>query len=716
VSQQPISTPDYGGVFTNARRPSFTITAGAHTYRITDVRGNEVSSGTVARSATDLLPAAPLGGWPNGWYLLQLHGEKDYGIFPFSIVNDPAGFAALPTAIRADLDFMARYVTRDPVRPFEAFCQFPNGGVDVVQLGLLTLCRRGTQTQPAHITIGPGSATATMKLTVTDTTTSSVVESYDNQWSEQQLQAQINAHSRWLICGGASTSPNLPTAGSQPLTNAATLATIQAVRGLHAYNGLGITFFEGPSNEPDNTEPVAAQAAAFTTSVHAGAAQAKALVPGLVTLSSLPVFAANCMTIDFTPDAISFHGYSTYWAFDLVRWDWDARFLAQSRQTPGWESLDTFQTEVGDFFGEYGTCFPIYSAASAILSFAYYESIGVPRQRFHWFYPTSHGFGGFPSWWRNGDSTYTPVWTAVRNFTERLIGSSFTERLTFPDPVRRFLFAARWSSPKTQSLLLQPVGISDLTITLAVSGTDTVTVYDWANNSSPITVIDGQVQIVVDQLGQWVVASASATVTVADVNDGLLRLSANYADPDYGGSTLSSQGPVADQLALAKLFSKVDPLAGDGDLIWWQDSTATLPYSVTLQFPVSQSLARMLIAGVTPRTDHQTYALMDFDIEYQAPGEASWQTCFAYAAPPSANSQALVGSWDSVGSGSIWTRVSSYDRAFIFDCPFDAPVEAVAVRLVVTRTSVGEAPDAAEVRADAERLAPATNLRFLGLY
>jgi hypothetical protein len=761
MSQQPISAPGYCGVFTNQRRPSFTITAGTRTYSVSDIRGNPVSTGTVSARATHLTPTAPLGGWPNGWYLLQLRGATGYGIFAFSIVNDPDGFAALPpwgapangadplgdghdlvglglaglgtyrwqidatdpastaariSAIRADLDFLSRYVTRDPVRPFTAFCQFPNGAVDFVQFGALTLCRQGARTNPAHVTIAPGSATGTMALTVTDVTTGTVVESYDNQWSEQQLQAQINAHSAWLICGGGSESAALPSAGRQPLGNAATLATIQAVRGLHADDGLGITYFEGPSNEPDPTESVAAQAAAFTTSVHAGAARARALVPGVVTLSTLPTFAENCVTIAFTPDAISFHGYSTYWAFDLVRWDWDAQFLAQTRQTPGWADLVTFQTEVGDFFGEYATCFPVYAAASAILTFAYYESIGVPRQRFHWFYPSSHGFGEFPSWWRNGDSSYTPVWTAVRNLTERLLGSTFTERLSFPDPVRRFLFAARWTSAQTQSLLLQPVGISDLTITLEVSGTDTVTVYDWANNSSPITVIDGQVQLVVDQLGQWVVAPRSATVAVADVNQGLLQLSANYADPDQAGTVLSSQGPVGDQLGLARLFSKVDPLAGDGDQLWWQDSTATLPYTITLSLPVSQFLSRMLIAGVTPRTDHQTYALMGFDIEYLGPDEPSWQTCFRYDAPGAASSEALVGSWDSVGSAAVWKRVSSYDRAFIFDCPFDAPVEAVAVRLIVTRTSVGEAPDGAEVRADDETLAPATNLRFLGLY
>ena len=762
MAQQTITAPRYCGVFIAGGPVQFTVPAGAADYTVDDVRGNRICAGRVASSATSLTPAAPMGGWPNGWYLLQLTGPSDYyGIFPFSIVSHQAGFAALPawgapanaadplgdghdlvglglaglgtyrwqiddtdpantaarvTAIKADLGFMARYVMQDPDRPFTGFCQFPNGGVDFVQLGMLTLCRKGTQTHPASITIGPGSSPGTVKLTVTDTTTSSVVETYDHQWTEQQLQAAINARSAWLICGGGSQSITLPTAGTLALANAATLATIQAVQGLYGANGLGISSFEGPSNEPANSEAVAAQAAAFTTSVHAGHPEAKALVPSVLSLSLLPGFSQNCATLGFTPDAVSFHGYATYWAFDLVRWDWDARFLAQARATPGWSELDSFETEVGDFFGEYATCFPIYAAASVILTLAYYESVGVPTHRFHWFYPTSHGFAGFGSWWRNGDSTYTPVWTAARNVSQRLFGSRFAERLSFPDPVRRFLFAARWTSTSSQSLLLQPVGISQLTIDLAVTGTDTVTVYDWAGNHSPLSVIDGQVQVVVDQLGQWIVAPDAATLRVADVNSGLLDVVANYADPDFAGTTLSSQGPIADELALAKLFSKVDPLAGDGDQLWWQDSTATLPYTIELRLPVSQSLRRMLIAGVTPRTDHQTYALMGFDIEYLAPHSETWRPCYRYAAPAPASSQPLVGTWNSVGSGALWSRVSSYDRSYIFDCLFDAPVEAVAFRLIVTRLSNGQAPDPAEIRADGEPLDSATNLRFVGLY
>ncbi len=761
MSQQPITAPHYCGVFSAGSAPEFTITAGARSYRVSDVRGNEVSRGTVGGAVTHLAPAVPDGGWANGWYLLELSGASGYyGLFAFSIVNLGDAFAALPawgaptnaadplgdghdlvglglaglgtyrwqiddtvaantaariTAIAADLRFMARYAVRDPARPFVGFCEFPNGAVDSVTLGSLTLCRKGTRTQSATVAIAAGSASGTMKLTVV-VAGGAVAETYDNQWTEQQLQAALNARSEWLVCGGGSQSVSLPTAGSMALPNAATLATIQAVKGLYDVNHLGITYFEGPSNEPNNTEPVAAQAAAFTSSVHAGHPDAKALVPGVVQLGLLPAFAESCAAIGFTPDAISFHGYSTYWAFDLVRWDWDARFLAQTRAVAGWTDLVTFQTEVGDFFGEYATCFPFYSAASAVLTLAYYESIGVPRERFHWFYPTSHGFGGFPSWWRNGDSTYTPVWTAVHHLTERLVGMTFAERLRFPDPVRRCLFAARWASADRQTLLLQPVGISALTLTLEVAGTDTVTVYDWAGNASPFTVNDGQVQLVVDQLGQWVSAPASARIALRDVNNGLLDVVANYADPDYAGTQLSSQGPIADQLALVKLFSKVDPLAGDGDAMWWQDSTATVPYTITLTLPVSQTVTRTFIAGVTPRTDHQTYALLSFEIEYLSPTDATWRSCFSYATPPSSESSALTGAWELAGSGAAWTRVSHYDRAFIFDCPFDAPVEALGLRLIVTGLTHGEAADSAEVTADAEPLAPATNLRFIGLY
>ncbi len=776
MSQQAVSSARYSGVFYAEDTVQFSIQTGATRYTVQDIHGAVVSSGSVSGSSSTLTPQAPEAGWPNGWYLLQLSGGSGYyAIFPFSIINDASGFTSLPawgancrgadpmfdshdligiataamgtyrwqipnagslsdvtsavTAIQSDLDFIESWLSTDPARPFTALCQFPNGGVDSCQLGNLVLCRNGANTNPATVTIAAGSLDGTLKLTVTDTSQNRVVETFDNVYAETDLQAAINAGSRWLTCGGASDrGVNLPAEGSQTLPNANTLGVIAAVQALWGYNSAGITCFEGPSNEPGASESVAAGWAAFQATVHAANAKALAIGPSVVEVTQLVQLAKYAKGIGFTPDGVSFHGYSS--TFDeLVTLDWTYKALTQALAIGGWESLPLYMTEYGDFWGEYGTVMPTHNARAAILFFAFLESIGVPKEQTYWFYPASHGFGGFSSWWRNGDGTYAPLWTAVRNMSERLRGRTFATRLALPDPISRILLAQTWTDSHSQVMLLLPNGPTQLDVSVGIGDADPddLTVWDWAGNVLSATATDGSLQLSPDMTGVWIQAPRGAILSVDDVNAGLLgSVGANYADPAYGASILGiSTDVMADAMNLQNIFGP-DPLVGtNASAAPWQDSTDTLPYTITIELPTVRYIARMLILGTSARTDTPTDgvpardALLGFSIDYLPPGDdAQWTNCYSYDPPvaAAAASSPLSGTWTNMGSNAAWSQLSFYDRTFCFDCVFSAVAEATAVRLTVTQVSTGNAPDGAQASADTVSVTRRLMLRYLGLY
>lgn len=762
MAQKTVTTASNCGIFYAGSSPSFTIPAGAASYTVQDITGTVLSSGSISGSATSVAPAALAGGWVNGWYLLQITGPSSYyAIFPFSIINNATGFVAVPawgaasngadiqfdahdlaslciagmgtyrqslatpsnaadvTAIKADLAFTPTYLTSDGVRQPVFFGQFPNGAVDSTSLGNLLFCRRGGQTDPASITIGAGTVTGTKKLTITDTNTSTVVETYDNQYTEQQLQANLNAHSAWVYAGGGLTSSSsAPTSGTGTLANTNTLGLINAVSGLYGFNSVGLTWFEGPQNEPGMSDKVLAEAMAFTSVVHAGNASAKALVPSVVSIQQAITFISLCQAVGFTPDGLSFHPYDTA-AGDLVSQDYWGPPLAKAIAAAGWGSVPIFQTEFGIVPGLYHTFHPQMSAAWMLNQLAFLESIGVPKERNYYFYPTSHGFS-LSEWWRNGDSSLQPQWIAARHAAERLYGSTFANRITFTDPVKRLLFAARWTTASQQTLLFQPLGPSSLSITLSVTGASSVTAYDYAGNASTLTVTGGKVTINPTQLGTWIAAPIAATITVSDVNNGLLNLSPNYADPSVGASTLTtSSASVADQVALPEIFSKVDPLFGDrdsgyGGLSPWTDSGHGMPATVTIGLPAPRRIDRCLIIAPPPFSAGQRNSPIAFTVQYQAPGGSSWLTAYTYSNATAA-SAALAGSWD-LGSAVTWTRINNWDQACVFDCQFGAPILAQAFRIVVTATSMGSAPDAAQNSNDGTNLSQYLQLRFVGLY
>ena len=311
--------------------------------------------------------------------------------------------------------------------------------------------------------------------------------------------------------------------------------------------------------------------------------------------------------------------------------------------------------------------------------------------------------------------------------SERLRGRTFATRLSLPDPISRILLALTWTDSQSQVLLVLPNGPSQLDVSVGIGDADPddLTVWDWAGNVLTPTVTNGSLQLSPDMTGVWIEAPAAVSLSLEDVNAGLLAsVGANYANPADGASALSiSTDVMADTLDLANLYGP-DPLVETNESAApWQDSTDTLPYTITVELPSTRYIARMLILGTSARTDRPTDgvsardALLGFSIDYLPPGDdPQWTTCYTYDPPASAASSALGGPYTSAGSAVNWSQLSFYDRTFCFDCVFAEVAEATAVRLTVTDVSRGNAPDGAQASADGVSVPQRLMLRFLGLY
>ena len=570
MATDPITAAKWGLVFYG---PSPTVTiempAGATAYTITDIFGN-VWTGTISVSATSFTPTSS-GGWKNGSYMVMLTGPSSYGaVGAFHVINSDSRFATAPawgtatypagsdtyslgddfvgygvsqlgcyrfpckdvatdgstqiTAGKAVLSFMQSWKSTDTVRvpAFVAAVSSNDYAIDACTIGNIRFCRRGGHTDAASLTISAGTNPGTKKLVITDTATSTVVETHDNCLDEPAMQDACNLTGSWVYAweGQAGTSP---TNGTAALANTNTLATIAFVSALYGYNSLGVTWFDGPANEPGIGPGDPAGAAAFTSVVHAGNASAKALVPAFaapVQNGPMATWVAAMQSIGVTPDGVDFHPYNIMDSGDLAAMD-QAMPTVLDPINAAWPGVTIMCTEFGMFAGEYGTYSPYSIARILVLALLYCESVGIPKELFYWFYCKSNGFS-YTSWWENGDLTLTPIWMAGRGIAERLMGTTFSQRLTLPSPLDKMFLAEQWTGNSQLTTCIVNVGMPTATVLLNVTGASSLTVYDWAGNSSTVAVSGGQATVTTTGLGTWIVVPNTATIAIADINSGLL--------------------------------------------------------------------------------------------------------------------------------------------------------------------------------------------------
>lgn len=736
MTEYSLSAAPWSLLFTQGSTVTLTLSsAGATGYTVTDVYGTTYS-GTISLTVTSFTPTPPSGGWPNGWYSVDVTGPSGYyASSSFVVVTDDTRYPAIPewgapmnaagqldqplghylgfrlpsrlfqrtpdtpatdiTYINEDLGFMAPLLSEDPVRQTQNFVSFGNGGYDTIGVGGLNLFRRGAVLAAASV------STTTTTLSLYADGSASARETYTGP-TAANIQAQINNNAdSWLWASdGAPTA--LTAASLTALPSIVTTAVQNTVAQTYAPSATAakapMVWFEGPINEPSGSAAyVAASSAAFIEAVHTTAG-AQALVPTMLqpfaadgTTTKLHATLMALKALGVVPNGISIHPYNMIEG-DLAEVDQTFPLVVDAIGQVGW-LLPLFGTENGDVWLEWVSqkiTRALHYMALWLMAAECYLSSG--KETMHWFYDQSHGFNYF-SWWINGDNSLIPIWPLTRTWTARLYGTTFQERYTFPGVANRMFIGARWTDASHQTILILPAGLTEATVTLGVTGTTRAMLFDWADTPSPVAIANGKLTYTATRLGTWVVLPIDASVTIADVNDGLLNLGPNMASPDHASTVLATSSTVArDQETIYQLVGD-DPQCGDRTGIGlspWMDHTYSLPSTITMT-PATPCRADRVVLLCPPPYFTRT-APTAFTVEYLPVGSTTWTTLYTET-NATATGQALPGPYTNMGSTAAPTYRTTYDGKCQFDCSFD-PVVGQAFRIVVTATSFGGEPDA----------------------
>lgn len=730
---------------------TFTLSqATATTYTVRDFYGATVVTGAVTGTALTL--AVPSGGWKPGWYRLYLTGAStdanygpSYGVTNFQVLRPDSHFPTMPARSTygghnssVDLDLVARSVCSlgpqryacfvdaftqgyineiitnagieqtywqayaDGVRPRELLCQLPNGGYDVVGIGGLRFFPKvpGDAKNPnIYCQISAGSVSG-FKVTIAYPNSSTIVETWDNVADTPAARAAENGTSQYVTLSGAGA---IGIGGPTALSNTFYNGVKDIVSQLYP---AGITWFEGPTNEPSEGNggegTTTQEMRCFYAAVKAGNVNAKVLGPNHVNEQygglNMQWFLASgggayC-------DGLSFHAYNMMLGdINLARYTMDGfkatldSFAAVTAGKPLW------QTEQGVFTPVYGVYHP-RRARWQLMQLLIQEQYGILKERNHMWYDLSHGFWSQPTWTVNLDQSVNPQATLTRVLAEETYARSFEAKLDFGEPGNHlFIGSSYLKADGTRTLaLLAGSPLDDPSVVLQLAGTGvpgTVTISDGFGNVTTVTVDRfKRITVNVPDLPLYVRLPASCTATV--YQHGTWPPLSSPAKVNLARSDVVYSGIVS--VSGAARYGSAATIANG-------TYQQTYGYDGSAQF-MSADFAPGVWAQVrwaNPATFDRVViwsgfawqancALLDFDIQ-TSPDGSTWTTRTTVTKTASSFRHGS----DSNGTG---TSTETYwNEQWIFDVPLPARVTAKYVRVYVRATSPGGAPDAAAVAA-----------------
>ncbi len=731
--------------------PSFTLSkSGSATYVVLNWQGVQVSSGSV--SGTTVAPAAPAGGWLYGWYRLYLYdgssqssgacnfcvirsnssfitnpasgtsggggevggdevtrgvfviGPQRYGIAP---TLSPSG-SSTPAYATQGLNVDVVYYTggyTDSNRPRPLLISFSGQAYDALPLintgGVSPSCtvyclNTSLNGSLLTITVAAGSVSGN-KVTVAYN--GSTVETYDNVAAGGLVTA--TASSAYIAVfpesGGLLEDISATAIGNSYATAVASLVS-------EFYPT--VTYFEGPSNEPNfsnttNVLEVAHQMLLFHAAVKNGASGALVMGPAVdmgvglgcyqlaKTGGPWDVYLGALVAAGTPCDAISFHAYNMLIG-DLNMMRTNLAELTALFAQHGLEGLPVWQTEQGVFTPIYSVYHP-RRARWSMLQILVQESYGIPKEQNNLWYDGSHGFWSQPTWWENINTGLNPQAVLVNTFSQEVFGCNFHSNISFGTYGDKMYFGGYWQNPSTGAgvaIFMSPCPIlgSAQSVTLTVTGTTSpLTLVDAWGNSSTVPIYSGRVVIPVTDTPSYLQLPNGVSVNAYSMGT-WLPLGLNDIAP----------GQTAPQGVANGVWENGydgNPTSGAGgagpisDLYW-----AAPPETATqIEFARSQTFNRVVIwCGMVWQ---KAGTLTDFDVQ-TSPDGATWTTQGTVTALPPTTLSFTTGS-DDVGC----TLETYWQEPWIFDVPFAAPVTAQYVRLNTRSASYGGEPDAGCVTA-----------------
>lgn len=759
------SSPSYATVAPSTRcgiyygpspSPSFTLSeSGSATYQVLNWQGVQVSSGSV--SGTTVAPAAPSGGWLYGWYRLYLYdgSSESSGACNFCVIrtnanfvtNPPAGTPGDPGSEGVDNDEVTRgvfvigperYAIDNVFAPSPSLAQIllsaGTGGAETYYLGILDSNRprplhAAFTTQAVdHLSLSNGTNTSvniyckTAALNgslltiavaagsvsgfkVTVAYNGSTVETYDNQATSGAFVTAANTASAYIFVAGESGGTPVDISATA-IGNAYSTAVTAAVAELYPT----ITWFEGPTNEPNftndtNVLEVAHQMLLFHAAVKAGAADALVMGPAVVNASygvtkaggPWDTYLGALVTAGTPCDAISWHAYNQLLGdLNMMRSNLGqltALFTKHDLDLPLW------QTEQGVYTPVYSVYHP-RRARWTMLQLLLQESYGIPKEQNYLFYDGSHGFWSIPAWWENANTGLNPQAVMIRTYSEEVFGCNFDSNISFGSIGDKMYFGGYWQNPSTGvgvAIFMSPSPILGSTqqVILNVTGTTSpLTVVDCWGNSSTVTPVSGLITLPITdtpiyvQLPNGVSLSGYTfgTWLPLTVSDMALEYPQTSSEAvangiwengyDGNGAAAGGAGPVS------YLYSAEPPETG-----------------TEISFERSYTFNRVVIwCGMVWQ---KAGTLTDFDLQ-TSPDGSTWTTQATLTNPPPTTIP-FVTSGNDVGC----TLETYWEEPWIFDIPF-SPVTAQYIRLNTRSASYGGEPDASCVAAGGQGTTPET--------
>lgn len=644
-------------LFTQNSTKSFTLSAAGPaggTYEIrAGITGTVVQSGSIASLTTISIPTGTC-----GYFLLYLYGTSNHDTYGTALGE--AHFTVYPT----DSRFKA-----NPVQT-----PFVNGrAAGVVHEGVT----RGV------FVMGP-------QRHFINTAATPTVSNASGDGSIANVQANVAIDKTWYSASGFLDTarprellcqfPGGTTGTDQPA------GVTQVVTALYP----DVKWFEGPANEPQGVlaSTIAADIITFADAVHAGNASAKVLVPNPVSInaSSLSwyddVLNALGTSGRAKVDGYSIHTYNSiigdlalaHRCFDA----WQAILVKYGEQNkPRW------QTEQGSQCANYGAFMPGYMARHTALQLLISEQYGIPKERNHYWYDSSHGFWGEPYFWESsGQHIYSGA-SIHRTWSAELFGKTHTSILDFGEHHKDLycgsLFTNATTGDKVLALLM--VGMPSATMTFTVTGAGALTQVDAWGNTSTVTVANGRATVTVADLTTYVrlPSGVTATLLAPAYGDDLAALI--RGSHIVGEGTIENARIIGDGHRRSGYYFDYSGSNPNSEFPYFD---ATLPATIPpVTFEIVQRIDRARVWFAPPR--HEQCTALQFSVETLGTDGVTW-TQRATVGPLATNTISRV-SHESTTACKI---VSWFNEQWIFDLTWSV-VECRGLRVVVQDTTYGMA-------------------------
>lgn len=579
----------------------------------------------------------------------------------------------------------------DPVRPRPVFMEFPNGGTyDAAYLGICQAYVKNNTVDGSKVYVSSANGSLSgAKIQVFYPNSSTLVETYDNLASGTAAEAAVNGVSNYILI--ANTGNGQTNVSPTTIGNSCRTGVMQVVSELYP---LGVTHYEGPSNEPQLTSNAWILAMkVFSDAVHDGHAGAKAIGPCTVDITTQldhwRLFltggtgysggGAYC-------DEFSFHDYNTTLNGDINQGRANLEGFLSMLNEFGLRNKPLWQTEAtgGNSAVIQGPIFFPRRARAVIGRVLLGEQYGIPREKNPYWYDQSHGFWGDPCWLMNADYSLQPQAILLSTLGRETFGQNHHHRIDFGSVTANNLFLGSvYGSPLTGStaVMVCTSAMPSSTVTLTVNGLPSggISVVDAFGNVSTVTPSSGLITVNVNEAPTYLRLPAGVTVSVYKVRDWAHNpspsISATRTSNLLGGV---SRAEVADD----QFFNFY---GGDLNNTGIAFSTIDLPDTCEIKFAGTVSVERILVfCGPSYQAMPAifTYTVETWD-------GTSWTTQNTVTKTPAAS----IHFGDS-GNTTGTTYDQYWDEQWVDDVALTGgPLSCKGVRVSVSATSYGGAVD-----------------------